>query len=635
MKVKMMGAVLLAVALTAGAAASGSATTWLPADEVLLEDVSGAPGSPVRLAEVGPDGTAAVVFVDPDSNPRYDIHHPWPDLGWDGTKGFHPTLPAGNTVFGNPMGLAVLPDGTVVMAFGGTDDATGDQHTWAVDVAPNGTMGTPQRLDGALSLMPHYLGNSIRANGAGVLAAVMYDQFTGDSYVAFRTAGGAWRPVRALEPVSHAGFPLLPQQVLMRKDGSLFAFAADPAAQAWTTWTAKPGESGPITPITPVAEPDLAFAAVAANGAMMRGYVDSSGTAPQGQGAWWTYQARPGAAVTKTWGWFNQLADAPRDLSTGILAVHAPPDATQPARLVRDGRFIDSRIEDISFIQEFPTDDGVLDLAAFQDGAIREDLTGDLPRIVLAQSASSMFGAANRAGVSLLTYQHQSNQRVVAAGGGIGTQRRLRKTPSFWQVHKKVSVSWKLGNAWARPGRDKILRDTYLATKKSPYRSSLFRGPGSSTKATLPVGKPGYTRCYRITGKDSADTVTETPMCVASPEDDWVLHKGSGWRKVKSAGYWQGSAVRAKAKGSHLTYRTTQATSLALVVRTCPGCGTVKVVWGSLSKTVDLRSSKDRRRVVIPLAARAKGLSQRVKITVTSSGKPVYVDGLGVSTVPR
>ncbi len=635
MRVGVVGGLLLALAaLGSGSLPVAAATTWLPPDEVLIGDVSGAPGTPVRLAEVGPDGTAAVVFVDEDAVPRYDVHHPWPDLGWDSPRAFRPALPAGHTLFGGPSGLGVLPDGTVVMAFGATEDASGDQHTWVVEVSPDGTMRVPARVDGTERLMPHYAGNAIRANGAGVLAVVMYDQLTGRSYVAFRTSVG-WHPVRALEPASYDGTTLLPQQFLMRPDGSLLVLAADPGVGAWTTWTAAPSGTGPVASAAPVHEKDLAFAAVAANGALMRGYVDSTGSLPQHQAAWWTYQARPGGPLVKKDGWFNQLADVPRDLSTGILAVHVPTDATQPPRLVRNGKLVDARLEDIARIQEFPTTDGVADLVAFHDGAIRADLTGELPRITLAESASSMFGAVNSDGVGVLTYQHPTSHAFVARGGGIGTRRTLARTPTFWQLRQAVAVSWERSNAWARPGRDKILRSQYRPTRSDPVKRDLFRDPKHSTTARLPLGKPGITRCYRLAGKDSADVVSETRVCLARPADESILTKGSGWRRVEHASYWRGSALRARAAGSRLTYRTSHATSLALVARTCPRCGRVRVKWGSLRRMLDLSSAEDRRRVVIDLAARGKGRSKRLTITVVSSGRPVYVDGLGVSTVVR
>ena len=77
-----------------------------------------------------------------------------------------------------------------------------------------------------------------------------------------------------------------------------------------------------------------------------------------------------------------------------------------------------------------------------------------------------------------------------------------------------------------------------------------------------------------------------------------------------------------------------KAKRIALVVTTCSTCGKVKVYLGTdLLRTVSLKSSGTRKKVVVSIAAFSWMRSGTVKIKVVSKGKKVLVEGIGISKV--
>jgi hypothetical protein len=73
------------------------------------------------------------------------------------------------------------------------------------------------------------------------------------------------------------------------------------------------------------------------------------------------------------------------------------------------------------------------------------------------------------------------------------------------------------------------------------------------------------------------------------------------------------------------------AKTLTLVATTCSTCGTVKVYWGStLLKTISLASSTTVYRKVFTITTFSAVKTGTVVIKVSTSGKAVMIDGLGV-----
>ncbi|MFN8620307.1 MAG: hypothetical protein U0869_06135 [Chloroflexota bacterium] len=67
--------------------------------------------------------------------------------------------------------------------------------------------------------------------------------------------------------------------------------------------------------------------------------------------------------------------------------------------------------------------------------------------------------------------------------------------------------------------------------------------------------------------------------------------------------------------------------SLLMVTR-CPTCGSVKVLWNNvLEETIALTAKKTTKRAIVPLPVRPSAETGVLTIVVTTTGKPVLIDG--------
>jgi uncharacterized delta-60 repeat protein len=171
------------------------------------------------------------------------------------------------------------------------------------------------------------------------------------------------------------------------------------------------------------------------------------------------------------------------------------------------------------------------------------------------------------------------------------------------------------------------------ATASSYGAYSLVKSGTQLTAGSL-AGATGRTSCVSVRGRDWAGNIGAfgTESCVAFPVDDKDLAKTGQWTGLTGKAFYAGTARRSDDKGATLSLAGADYRHLALVADKCPGCGTVKVYRGStLLATVKLTAGSTRHRVVIPIQSSLTTLSGTIKIKVTSDGKPVTIDGLGIS----
>jgi Tol biopolymer transport system component len=178
--------------------------------------------------------------------------------------------------------------------------------------------------------------------------------------------------------------------------------------------------------------------------------------------------------------------------------------------------------------------------------------------------------------------------------------------------------------------------DTYVrsAHYNGPFGSgALFEttsGPGTDGFSA----QPGNSYCFHVTIIDNAGngSAPSAERCTSLPVDDAAL-AGSGWtRATHRNGYYRGTRSRSSTKGATLSLAGVRAKRISLVATKCPGCGKVKVLQGGRAlKTVRLVSRRVRKERVIAVANFQTVHRGKVKLRVATSGKPVIVDGLGVS----
>jgi len=160
-----------------------------------------------------------------------------------------------------------------------------------------------------------------------------------------------------------------------------------------------------------------------------------------------------------------------------------------------------------------------------------------------------------------------------------------------------------------------------------------FTMPSTTTAAKATVAlAPGYTYCFQVQAVDKVGNTSPygPSRCTTRPLDDTGLATSKGWTRSRASAYYGSTIVQTKTKGAQLATRATFR-QLALVVMTCPSCGTVNVYSGSsLLKTINLTSSTTRRQVLIALPV-VNMRTATITVRATSTNKTVAIDGLGIS----
>ena len=174
-------------------------------------------------------------------------------------------------------------------------------------------------------------------------------------------------------------------------------------------------------------------------------------------------------------------------------------------------------------------------------------------------------------------------------------------------------------------------RTDWRATSR-PIRSWLRATTETSARFR---GVAGSTYCFSTRARDRARNVSRwsAERCTALPLDDRSLTARGPWRRSDGSGLYLNTVSTSRTNRAALVRIGVRATRLSLLVTRCRACGTVRVYWnGSLLRTIQLGANEKRRRQLVGLAVFDHVTRGNVLIRVTSAGKPVAIDGLGVSS---
>jgi hypothetical protein len=116
------------------------------------------------------------------------------------------------------------------------------------------------------------------------------------------------------------------------------------------------------------------------------------------------------------------------------------------------------------------------------------------------------------------------------------------------------------------------------------------------------------------------------------PVNDRTLDRRGRWKRTSPDGAYRGTAIRARARGSALVLKGVRARHLALVASTCSRCGKVAVYRGGKRLAVLDLGRPSARHVVLKVKRFGRVVGPfTIRIKVLSRGKPVMIEGLGVS----
>ena len=239
---------------------------------------------------------------------------------------------------------------------------------------------------------------------------------------------------------------------------------------------------------------------------------------------------------------------------------------------------------------------------------------------------------------------HGADATLVWSQGGSGAvQAQTLDNSAPYAVHltapmsvlnkgKLIRAGWIGADTWS-PITYEVERQvgTYRAPLGAPATWVTTTAIGGSLTA-----KPGETVCLRVRGADPVGGVSawSVPRCASVAVDDKTLkqkklYDKSVWKTVKKAkGFYSKTYTQSSRKGATLALRV-KARRIALLVSTGRGHGSVKVSLGKDKLgTYSLASAKGAQQVVIPVTVFGRAKKGSLKITVTTNGKPVRIDGI-------
>jgi hypothetical protein len=132
-------------------------------------------------------------------------------------------------------------------------------------------------------------------------------------------------------------------------------------------------------------------------------------------------------------------------------------------------------------------------------------------------------------------------------------------------------------------------------------------------------------------GRGNADA-TPVLRSWTVPLNNTELTHGNGWSKKSASGSYLGTYSQATRKGATLSRNVTGAKKVALVATKGVGYGKVQVFAGArLLKTVSLAASSRKTKQLVAVATFASPFTGKLKLVVSTSGKTVRIEGLGIA----
>jgi hypothetical protein len=201
-----------------------------------------------------------------------------------------------------------------------------------------------------------------------------------------------------------------------------------------------------------------------------------------------------------------------------------------------------------------------------------------------------------------------------------------------WAATNGLTIKWS-----ATPGANPV------ASYDVRYRRAGYDGAygtytawqnaTAATQAAFTTA-PGSTYCFSVRARDTMALVSgySAETCSAAPLDERSLVKSGSWAAVASSVYYRSTGLKSTSTAAKLTRSGVQAKRIAIVVTTCPACGSVKVYWGAtLLKTVSLKSATTVNKKVISIVAWTTVKSGTLVLKPGTAGRQTLIDGVVVT----
>lgn len=375
--------------------------------------------------------------------------------------------------------------------------------------------------------------------------------------------------------------------------------------------------------------PDGSRIAYAANGAI--GVVDSDGTDPRVV----VPQVQPGYDLeAPDWSPDGTQIAYLRSTGPGAATIHAVrPDGTQDVEVSASYGHLPRWSPDGSLLAYAELGLTVQPLGGEPERVVFLNGSGEgtLRGLAWAPDQSALVYAQNRWDGA--TWTHPEIKTVNLDGTGVAPL-----TPGWtpdWQPVPPVVPDTEVGTG---AGDWSLTQPSFgfgSSTPGATFECSLDGGPWTACASPYtPSWKAGdHALAVRAVAAGNADPTPETVRW-RTPHDDRALRPRGTWTRVRTPAAYRGSLLSTTSKGAALVRKNVRASELALVATTCRSCGKVDVFLGRrLVARVSLRSAATRGQVVIPVGSWARPRpAASVRVVVTTQGRPVRIDGIGIST---
>lgn len=204
---------------------------------------------------------------------------------------------------------------------------------------------------------------------------------------------------------------------------------------------------------------------------------------------------------------------------------------------------------------------------------------------------------------------------------------------ALWTLTPTLSVGWAATDAGSGVARYDVERRSAIWSGQLPVaRSAWFTGTTATSGTAAPL--PGSTVCYRARGRDRAGNIGaySPERCSAIPLRANQLAYAGKWSASTVPAAYAGRVFTATTAGAKATRTGAVGKRFALVASRCAACGSVKVYWnGVYKRTISLYSPTTQRKQVIGLFTLSTVATGTVTLVVSSSGRPVILEGLAIS----
>ena len=201
----------------------------------------------------------------------------------------------------------------------------------------------------------------------------------------------------------------------------------------------------------------------------------------------------------------------------------------------------------------------------------------------------------------------------------------------YWTIGRSFTLAWT-----GAPGTYGItsyqVRFRRAAWNGSFGSTALWRDTTATSATFIPAA--GSTYCFSSRAVDQGGYAGpwSSERCTTTPLDDRSLSRSGRWYGGTGSTYFRSTWSGSSAYGARAVRTSVRAKQIVLVATSCPACGTVRVYLGStLLRSISLYSATTINRRIFTVAKFTSIRSGTVTVKVSSSGRRVFIDGLGIS----